>query len=190
MSQAATTRTLDGLELPAEGSWVIDPSHSSVSFTARHLMVSKVRGNFGTFTGRLNIDDVPERSSAEVTIDARSINTNDAKRDEHLRSADFLDAETYPTLRFRTNGLERTGSTSFKLQGELAIKDVTRPVTLDVNYEGTVTDPWGNTKVGFSASTEIDREEFGITWNAALETGGVLVGKIVRIELEIEAAHA
>lgn len=185
MSQAVAAPQTGKLELPAAGTWVIDPSHSSVSFVARHLMVSKVRGGFTRFEGTLQIADVAEESSADVTIDAASITTADDKRDTHLRSADFLDAERFPTLRFRTTALEPTGDDSFTLYGELTIKDVTRPVVLDTRYEGVATDPWGNEKAAFSASTEIDREDFGITWNQALETGGVLVGRRVRIELEI-----
>jgi polyisoprenoid-binding protein YceI len=195
MSQAIATGNknavkLDGVELPAPGAWTFDVSHSAVAFSVKHLMVSKVRGRFERFDGSIDIAAVPEESSVDVTIDAASFNSNDPKRDEHVRSADFLDVEKYPTLRFRSTRLERTGGSSFKLHGELTIKDVTRPVTLDATYEGAITDPWGNAKAGFSATTEIDREEFGIAWNAALETGGVLVGRKVQIQLEIEALHA
>lgn len=189
MSQALATKTVDGVEVPSPGTWVIDPAHSTVGFQARHLMVSKVRGRFTDFSGTLHIDEVPERAWAEVEIKAASIDTAEQKRDDHLRSPDFLDAERYPVLRYRSTGLTRTGETSFRLDGDLTIRDATRAVPLDVTYEGTVADPWGNAKAVFAATTEIDREQFGITWNQALETGGVLVGRKVRIEIEVQATR-
>lgn len=189
MSVAIAGRTLEGVEAPAVGTWEIDPSHSLVGFTARHLMVAKVRGRFGSFSGTIEIAEQPEDSSASVTLDAASIDTRDEKRDEHLRSPDFLDVANHPSLTFRSTGFRQTGKTSFELPGELTIRGVTKPVTLQAEYEGLTPDPWGNTRAVFTASTEIDREDWGLTWNVALETGGVLVGKIVKIELEVQAVH-
>jgi polyisoprenoid-binding protein YceI len=187
MAIAVASRDIEGIEAPAAGTWDIDPSHSSVGFVARHLMVSKVRGRFGAFEGTLHIAEDPGLSQAEVTIDVSSIDTQDPKRDEHLRSPDFFDAASYPTMHFRSTGFRRLGGRDFELPGELTIRDVTRPVTLGATYEGLALDPWGTTKAVFTASTEIDREAFGLTWNVALESGGVLVGKKVKIELEIQA---
>lgn len=189
MAIAIAGRSLDEVEIPVAGTWEIDPSHSVVGFSVRHLMVAKVRGRFGSFAGTLDIAERPEDSSVAVTIDTASIDTRDEKRDAHLRSPDFFDAEQYPTLSFRSSGFLQTGATSFELPGELTIRGVARPVTLAVDYEGLTPDPWGNTRAVFSAKTEIDREDWGLTWNMALESGGVLVGKSVKIELEIEAVY-
>ena len=176
------------LTLPTTGTWVIDASHSSVEFIAKHLVVSKVRGRFTSFSGTVEVADPIEASSVDVTIEAGSITTNDEQRDAHLVSADFLDTETFPTLSFRSRGGARRDGQHWTVPGELTIRDVTRSVDLEVEVLGSVTDPWGNTKAGFSAAAEIDREAFGITWNQALEAGGVLVGKTVRIELDVQLA--
>lgn len=174
-------------QTPDAGTWVIDQSHSSVGFVARHLMVSKVRGNFGEFSGKLEIADRIEDSVVEVEIQAASIESKEEKRDAHLRSADFLDAENHPALRFVSTGIKRVSRDSGTMSGDLTIRGVTRPVTLSVDFLGMAQDPWGGTRAIFSASTKIDREEFGLTWNMALEAGGVLVSKEVTIELEITA---
>jgi polyisoprenoid-binding protein YceI len=174
--------------LPTPGTWTIDASHSAVEFVARHLVVSKVRGRFSEFTGTVVVADPIERSSVEVVIQAASFDSNDASRDEHVRSGDFLDVEQFPTLTFKGSAPRPSGE-GWVLPGELTIRDVTRPVELEVSALGVIADPWGNQKAAFSATTEIDREEFGITWNAALETGGVLVGKVVRIELDVQLAQ-
>lgn len=178
------------VEAPAAGTWEIDPVHSAVTFAARHLMVSKVRGGFRGFRGTLHVSDVPEQSWVEVEIDAASIDTGEAQRDAHLRSPDFLDAERFPALTFRGTEVERTGERTLRVRGDLTIRDVTRPVDLDVEYLGVVADPWGGTRAGFTASTEIDREDFGVTWNQLLEAGGVVVSRKIRIELEVEATRA
>lgn len=188
MAQTTTQQT--GIQSPPAGMWKLDPAHTIVGFVARHLMVTKVRGRFASFDGTLHIDEVPELSHAEVTIEASSIDTGTPDRDAHLRSPDFLDVERYPTLRFRSAGTEITGDNAFRLKGDLTIRDVTRPVVLDVQYEGTTADPWGGTRAGFTASTEIDREDWGLTWNVALEAGGVVVGRKVKIEIEVEAVLA
>lgn len=187
MSIQVAGRTVDGAELPAPGTWTIDSTHSTVGFSVRHLMVAKVRGRFGDFAGTLAIDGSPEDSVAEVTIDMTSIDTRDAKRDAHLRSSDFFDVERNPQATFRSTGLVRTGPSTFDLAGDLTLAGMTRPVTLAVTYEGVTPDPWGGTRAAFSAEAEVDREDFGLTWNQALETGGVVVGKQVKIEIEIEA---
>lgn len=176
------------ITLPTTGTWVIDPSHSSVEFVAKHLVVSKVRGRFTSFSGVIEVADPIESSSVEVSIDAASISTNDEQRDGHLVSPDFLDVESFPTLTFKASGGARRTGESWVLPGELTIRDVTRTVELQVESLGSVTDPWGNTKAGFAATAEIDREEFGITWNQALEAGGVLVGKTVKIEIDVQLA--
>lgn len=190
MSGAAAVRVLDGVEVPVAGVYEIDPAHSEVAFVARHLVFSKVRGRFERFNAVVTIGSGPEDSGVEATIEAASITTGSAQRDEHLRSGDFLDVASFPALRFRSTAVERTGQTSLLVHGDLTIRDVTRPVTLSVAYEGAGTDPWGNARAAFTATTEIDREDFGITWNQALETGGVLVGKKVTIELSIAAVRA
>src|SRR6266540_2055422 len=176
MASQATARTLEALELPVPGTWEIDAAHSSVGFVARHLMVAKVRGRFGKFSGTVTIGETPEASSVVASMDAASIDTADATRDAHLRSPDFLNVEKYPTLEFRSTKATRTGDATLKLDGELTIRGVTRPVSLDVAYLGLVTDPFGNAHAVLSAETEIDREDWDITWNKTLETGGVLVG--------------
>ena len=189
-TSTATSRTVDGVELPAPGAWEIDGSHSAASFSVKHLMVSRVRGRFGTLSGTVTIADDPTQSSVEVTIDTASINTNDHKRDEHLRSADFFDVERFPALTFHSTGVRHVKGARWEVDGELTIRDTTRPVTLDLELVGVESDPWGGQRVGFEAKTEIDREEFGLTWNAALESGGVVVGRKVRIELDVEAVAA
>jgi polyisoprenoid-binding protein YceI len=186
-STETPVRTLDGVALPAPGDWKIDPSHSTVEFVTRHLMVSKVRGRFSDVDGLIRIADDPAQSSVEVRIATASVDTRDAGRDEHLKSPDFFDIERYPEITFRSAGLEGSAD-QFRLTGELTVRDVTKPVVLDVEYFGVVDDPWGGRRIGFSASTEVDREDWGLTWNLALETGGVVVGKKVRLEIEVEAA--
>jgi polyisoprenoid-binding protein YceI len=174
------------IEIPAPGTYTLDLSHTTVGFVARHLMVAKVRGSFEELSGTVVIGETPEASSVDVAIAAKSITTGDPKRDEHLRSPDFLDVETYPELRFRSTAVRQTGDIDLDIDGELTIRDVTRPVTLHASYEGRVTAPWGGERAGFSAWTEIDREDWDITWNMALETGGVLVGKKVKLAVELQ----
>lgn len=192
MTQGAKQQTkqeddIQVIEIPEPGTWVIDQSHSSVGFVARHLMVSKVRGQFGEFAGKIQIADPIEQSVVDVEIQAASIESKEAQRDAHLKSDDFLDVENHPTLRFVSTKIERTRGESGSMTGDLTIRGVTRPVTLNVDLLGTAQDPWGGTRAIFSASTKINREDFGLTWNMALEAGGVLVSKEVNIELEITA---
>ena len=187
----ASPETLVGSELDAlaPGTWTIAPSHSVVGFTVRHLMVSKVRGRFGEFSGTLEIGADRLASSVEATIDTASIDTADEKRDAHLRSADFFDVEAFPTMRFRSRGLREQGDTRILL-GDLTIKDITRPVELKLELEGVAGDPWGGTRAGFTAETVINRRDFGLDWNVALDTGGVLVGEQVTIGMDIQAVKA
>ncbi len=180
------TREVEGTELPAPGRWVIDPKHSSVEFVARHIL-TRVRGRFRDFSGTIEVDEVPERSRVEVRIDAASIDTGTPDRDQHLRSPDFLDVERFPSITYRSTALRPLGGTRFALDGELTIRDVTRPVTLDAELVGVHADPWGNTLASFSARTTLAREDWGVTWNVVIETGGLLVGKTVEVELEVEA---
>jgi polyisoprenoid-binding protein YceI len=181
------TRTVQGRELPDAGTWVIDSTHSTVQFIARHMMISKVRGRFREFSGTITMAEVPEASSVDVVIMAASIDTGDEDRDRHLRSAEFLDVERFPEIRYRSTTVQAEEEGRWAVTGELTIRDVTRPVTLGVEFCGAAVDPWSNTRAGFLATTEINREDFHITWNQALEAGGFLLGKGIRIELDIEA---
>ncbi len=167
--------------------WELDPVHSSVGFTVRHMMVSNVHGRFRTVDVDVDFDpERPEAGRVEATIQAASIDTGMEPRDAHLRSADFFDAERYPTLRFVSTSVERRGEDRFLVHGDLTIRDVTRPVTLDVEFLGAVPAMDGGRKAGFAASTRISRKEWGLTWNVGLETGGWLVGDDVRIEIDVE----
>ncbi len=165
----------------------IDSSHSEIQFSARHMMVSKVRGVFETWNGAIALDPAnPANTTVDITIDAASINTKDAQRDGHLRSPDFLNVEKYPSVTFKSTKVTVTGDNTAKLSGDLTIAGVTKPAVLDVEYQGNAKSPWGTTSYGFSAHTKINREDWGLTWNAALETGGWLVGKEISIDIELE----
>jgi polyisoprenoid-binding protein YceI len=168
------------------GTWVLDPSHSEVGFSVRHLMVSKVRGRVTRFEGTFTTDPAPLASALSATVDLSSIDTGDAGRDEHLRSPDFLDVERHPTLSYRSTGLRHDGD-DFFVDGELSLHGVTKAVPLRLEVHGFQDSPFGDTRAGFTASTEVDRRDFGIEFNAPLEGGGVLVGNKVEITLEIEA---
>jgi polyisoprenoid-binding protein YceI len=172
---------------PIATAWTIDASHSEVGFAVKHLMISTVRGRFGAVSGSIAFaDDDFSQATAEVTIDAASIDTREPKRDEHLRSADFFDVQVFPKLTFTSRSVRSITGSHFSLVGDLTIKDVTREVVLDVAFEGAQQDPWGNQKSAFTATTTISRSAFGLTWNAALETGGVLVGDDVKIALDVQ----
>lgn len=171
--------------------WNFDLSHSSVNFHVRHLMVSKVHGRFHDWAGSLVIDDADiTKSRVDVTIQAASLDTKDEKRDAHLRSPDFFDTEKHPTLTFKSTSVTKQGEGELEVTGDLTIAGTTKSVKLAVETAGTVKDPWGGTRTGFSAKTTINRKDFGLHWNAALEAGGVLVGEKVEITLEIEAIKA
>jgi polyisoprenoid-binding protein YceI len=168
--------------------WDFDLSHSSINFHVRHLMVSKVHGRFAMWSGNLELDEQDlTRSRFDVTIDASSIETKEPKRDDHLRSADFLEVDKFPTITFKSTQITREGDDAYRVVGDLTIHGVTRTVTLDVEGGAQVRDPWGGTRTGFSARTSISRKDFGLTWNVALEAGGFVVGDKLEISLEIEA---
>lgn len=183
----SAVRTVGGRELPVAGTWKIDPTHTSLEFVARHMMVTKVRGRFTDVSGTIEVGEDPTDTKVAVDIDVATVTTGAEDRDGHLRSADFFDVEQFPNMTFRSTAIDTRGST-WKLQGDLTVHGVTQPVTLDVEYHGVTTDPWGNEKAQFSATGEIEREAFGLTWNVALESGGVLVSKKVKLEIEVQAA--
>ncbi len=168
--------------------WTFDPAHSSTNFTVRHMMVTNVRGSLGAISGTINFDpENPSASSVDASIDVAGINTGVEDRDNHLRSADFFEVEKYPNITFKSTSVEVTGDDSAKVTGDLTIRDVTKPVVLDVEFLGQGGSPFGDTRAGFEATAKIDREAFGLTWNQALEAGGVLVGKDIKINLDIQA---
>jgi polyisoprenoid-binding protein YceI len=192
MSDTVTnnTRVWNGLTIPTAGSYDLDPAHKLVGFTARHMMVAKVRGHFDEASATITVGENPLESSVTATIKTASITTGVADRDTHLRGDDFLKTEEFPTIEFQSlGGVKEVNGNEFVLPGELTIRGVTRNVDLKVEFEGAGRNPYGMDIFGFSAHTEIDREDFGLTWNVSLETGGVLVGKKVRIELEGEAVR-
>ena len=168
-------------------SWIIDTAHTHLQFKVRHMMISKVRGTFDEFSGVVEYDpNNPANTDVKVTIDVDSINTREEKRDNHLRSADFFDVENYPHMTFQSTRVEPAGEGRGKLYGDLTIKDITNEVVLDVVYEGMAKSPWGQTSVGFSASGKINRQNWDLNWNQALETGGWLVGDDVTINIDVE----
>lgn len=187
---SAATRTVDGLEVPAPGRWQLDASHTTLGFVAKHLMVAKVRGAFTRFSGGVTVAERLEESVADVRIEADSIQTGDEGRDGHLRANDFFDIENNPQLTFRSTRITPTGKGRWDVAGDLTIRGNTREVVLDATYEGQFTDPWGTPHAVISASADVDREAFGLTWNQTLETGGVLVGKRVRLEIEAQLVPA
>ncbi|MGF1431754.1 YceI family protein [Kitasatospora sp. LaBMicrA B282] len=170
------------------GDYVFDPAHTRIGFVARHAMVTKVRGHFAEWEGRAHLDGGdPANSTATVTIKAASITTGNEQRDGHLRTNDFLDAPNFPDIVFTSTGSTALGDDDYRVDGTLTIKDVTRPISLELAYQGSATDPGGNLRVGFEGRTTINRKDFGITWNAALEGGGVLVGDKVVLEFDVSA---
>jgi polyisoprenoid-binding protein YceI len=173
------------------GDYTIDPTHSRIGFSVRHAMVTTVRGEFSDFEGRLHLDGGdPGLSSAEVGIKVASIDTHQQQRDEHLRTGDFFEADAFPEITFRSTSAERVDDETYRLAGELTIKGTTRPVTLDLTYNGSATDPYGNLRVGFEGGTQVDRKDWGLTYNAALEGGGVLIGEKVKLSFDISAIKA
>ncbi len=172
----------------SDATWNIDLAHSAVHFSVRHMVFAKVRGSFKKWSGELRLDEQDlTRSSVKASVEVGSIDTGNEQRDGHLKSADFFEADAYPVMTFESARVERTGEGEYRVVGALTIRDVTREVALDVEYGGSGTDPWGQTKVGFAGKTSIDRREFGLKWNQALEAGGVLVGDKVDIEIEVQA---
>jgi polyisoprenoid-binding protein YceI len=168
--------------------WKFDPAHTTISFSARHMMVTTVRGRFAPPTGKLEFDPAhPENAYVEAEIDTTTLSSGVADRDTHLRSADFLEVDKYPTLTFKSTQVEVKSEDEARVTGNLTIRGITRPVTLDVEYLGLVNSPFGDQRAGFVATTKINREDWGLTWNMAIEAGGVLVGKDIKIELDVEA---
>jgi len=182
----SATRTVAGAELPVPGTWTIDPQHTEATFIARHLMVTKVRGVLTGVTGALLVAEDPTQSSVTASIPVATLTTGADDRDTHVKSADFLDAEHFPTIDFASTAVEGSDE-KWRVTGDLTIRGVTKSVTLDVEYNGVSPDPWGGQRAGFTLSTEIDREDWGLTWNVALETGGVLVSKNIKLEIEAQA---
>lgn len=173
---------------PTAGTWKLDESHTVIGFNARHAMVTRVRGRFTEFDGSFTIDaDAPEKSTATVSIKSASLDSGNADRDAHVKAADFLDVESNPELTFTSTSIKHVKGNDFTVTGDLTISGVTRSVDVDLSYVGISQDPWGGTRIGFEGKTEISRKDFGLTWNVALETGGVLVSEKVKIELDVEA---
>lgn len=173
--------------LPA-GDFTIDSSHSRIGFSARHAMVTKVRGSFNDFTGSATVAD--SAATINVEINVASIDTRSSDRDGHLQSADFFDAANFPKISFASTSVKDSGSDKLAVEGNLTIKDVTKPITIEFEYSGTATDPFGNARFGFEGAAEINRKDFGLTWNAALETGGILVSENIKLEFEISTIAA
>ena len=180
-------RLVDGVEAPAPGDWAFDAAHTNIMFVARYAMLTKVRGRFNAFDGIIHVAERPEDSSVEVRIDASSISTDNEQRDAHLRSGDFLDLENEPDITFRSTSVERAEGNRFRLTGDLSIRGVTKEASFDVDYAGVAVGIDHKTRVAFAAALEIDRDDFNVSWNMPIETGGVLVGKHVQIELEVQA---
>jgi polyisoprenoid-binding protein YceI len=169
--------------------WEIDKAHSSISFSVRHLVISNVKGNFGDYSGSIQFDvDKLESGMVDMTVQVTSIDTDEAKRDDHLRSADFFDVKNFPVMKFKSKAVHDITGENFKLTGDLTIRDITREVTFDCDFRGVVNDPWGNTKAGFSATAKINRQDFDVKWNQTLDAGGVVVGDEVTIAIELELA--
>lgn len=171
----------------AKSAWLLDPAHTSVEFAVKHMVITTVKGQFAKFDVKADFDEVsPQRSQVEAQIEAASIDTREPRRDAHLRSPDFLDAERFPLITFKSRRIDPKGDSRYKIIGDLTIRDVTREVALDTTFSGVAKDPMGNLHAGFSAETTVNRKEFGATWNMPLETGGVLVGDSVKISIELE----
>ena len=188
MPTTELTREYEGATIPAPGTWEFDTTHSEVTFSVRHMMVSKVRGRFAPPAGTFVIAEDPRQSSVDVDIDAASVDTGEANRDGHLKSPDFFDVAEHPTIHFRSTGVRHVKGDNWTLDGELTVKGVTRPVSLDLEVNGVGRDPYGNVKSGFTATAKLNRDDWGLNWNAALETGGFLIGKEITVEINVEAA--
>jgi polyisoprenoid-binding protein YceI len=183
-------RSRDDRLIPVAGVYELDAAHTSVEFVARHLMITKVRGRFSGVQGRITIAEDPESSHVEAEIETASLSTGNDDRDAHLRSGDFFDVEHFPTITFRSTAVRPAADGRWEVVGDLTVRDTTRPVTLQVDFDGADISPLGDERIGFSASTNVDREDFGLTWNMALETGGLLVGRTAHLELNVEAVSS
>ena len=184
MSSTPTTTPTTTASLPA-GTWTIDPTHTRIGFVARHMMVTKVRGSFSEFSAEVEIAEHPFESKLSAEVQMASIDTGSADRDGHLRTNDFFDIEQYPTMQLVATGFEGSGD-SYVMHADLTIKGVTKPVAFEIEFDGVGQDPWGVTRAGFTATTTINRKDWGVEWNAPLETGGVLVGEKIQIELDVQ----
>ncbi len=183
---AEATREIAGIQLPPAGKYELDQAHTAVEFVARHIL-TKVRGRFTEFSGWIEVAEEPEESSTEIEVETASIQTNTEQRDQHLKSNDFLNVEKWPVMTFRSTAVRHTGGATFELDGELTIRDVTRSVTLRGEYLGTDTNPYGKTVLAATAKTTLEREDWNVSWNMVLETGGFLVSRTVDLEIEVEA---
>jgi polyisoprenoid-binding protein YceI len=183
---AMAVREIDGVTLPPAGTYELDISHTEVGFVAKHLL-TKTRGRFTEFSGTIEIGDTPETSKVEVEVKTGSVQTNFDQRDTHLKSADFFEVEEYPVMTFRSTAVRHVGGSSFELDGDLTIRDITKPITLAGEFLGWGTDPFGNTYLSAEAKTSVEREDWDLTWNVAVETGGFLVGKKVDLVIDVEA---
>ncbi|GAA0660610.1 YceI family protein [Streptomyces thermocarboxydovorans] len=185
---ATATATVNPDLAALTGDYTIDPAHTTLGFTARHAMVTNVKGEFREFSGTLHLDGTdPSKSTASIDVVMDSIDTGNADRDNHLRSAEFFDTEKYPTMTFRSTNAEALGGDHYRITGDLTIRDVTKPITIDLEFNGAAKDPFGNERVGFEGKAEILRSDWGLTWNAALETGGVLVSDKIKLNFDISA---
>jgi polyisoprenoid-binding protein YceI len=182
-------RAHQGISIPPVGTYQLDPAHTSVEFVARH-MLTKVRGRFGTFAGSITVGETPEESSVEVEIDTSSVVTGSDQRDQHLHSSDFFEVETHPKMTFRSTSFRPTGGTGFEIPGDLTVRGVTRPVTLTGEFLGWGKDAWGNDRLFAEARTRVNREDWGLVWNMAVELTGMLVGRDVDLEIQVQAAKA
>lgn len=179
-------REIDGVSIPPAGKYELDPSHTEVGFVARH-MLTKVRGRFTEFSGTIEVGDTPETSSVEVEVSTDSVQTNFQQRDDHLRSADFFETDAHPVMNFRSTAIRHTGGTSFEIDGDLTIRDITKPITLEGEFLGWGKDPFENTIFSAEAKTTVEREDWDLTWNMAVETGGFLVSKKIDLVVDVEA---
>jgi polyisoprenoid-binding protein YceI len=190
MTTTTTTTEVTAVPGVAQGTWEIDPAHSTISAVARHMMITKVRGYFHSFSGAIHVGPTLEETVAEAGIDTTSIDTRQEMRDNHLRSPDFLDVENHPSIDFRSTKIEAAGKDRYRVIGDLTIRGVTRPIVLDAEFSGVNVNPFGKTVAFVSAEAELDRESFGMTWNQAIESGGVLVSKRFKLELELQLVRA
>lgn len=189
ISAIELTRLVDGVRLPVPGVYEFDPGHTSVAFEGRHLVVTRVRGRFLEFSGSLHVAEQAQGSQAELVIRADSLESGNRGRDDHLRGPDFLDVAQHPTITFRSTSIEHVEDDRWRASGDLAIRGVTRPLDVAIEFGGGVRDPWGNEKIGFSVRTEFNREDFGLTWNMVLDGGGLVASKRIRVEIDVEAVR-
>ena len=190
MSNTVTTTETTPIPGIAQGTWAIDPAHSTIGAVARHMMVTKVRGFFHTFSGAVHVGPTLEETVAEASIDTASIDTRQEMRDNHLKSPDFLDVETHPSIDFRSSKIEPAGKDRYRVIGDLTIRGVTKPIVLEAQFGGVNVNPFGKTVAFVSAEADLDRESFGMTWNQAIESGGVLVSKRFKLELELQLVRS